>query len=120
MYMETSEQIKNSERRDLEEVLDGLEITSRIAPWKKQITARGLVASLAIGLIYSVIVTKLNLTTGLVPNLNVSAGLLAFVFIKSWTKLLGQAGYMSMPFTPQENTTIQTCAVACYSISLGG
>ncbi|KAF6153708.1 hypothetical protein GIB67_000941 [Kingdonia uniflora] len=92
----------------------------RIPPWKKQITVRGLIASFIIGVIYSVIVMKLNLTTGLVPNLNVSAALLAFVLIRSWTKLLEKAGIVSTPFTRQENTVIQTCAVACYSISVGG
>ncbi|KAK3229020.1 hypothetical protein Dsin_000901 [Dipteronia sinensis] len=29
---------------------------------------------------------KLNLTTGLVPNLNVSAALLTFMSIETWTK----------------------------------
>ncbi|KAJ6881266.1 hypothetical protein NC651_027970 [Populus alba x Populus x berolinensis] len=57
---------------------DEPEDIKRIAPWTKQITVRGIVASIAIGIIYSVIVMKLNLTTGLVPNLNVSAALLAF------------------------------------------
>ncbi|XP_068329015.1 metal-nicotianamine transporter YSL2-like [Pyrus communis] len=93
---------------------------NRIVPWTRQITVRGLVTSVVIGVIYSVIVTKLNLTTGLVPNLNVSAALLAFVFIRSWTKLLQKAGVASTPFTRQENTIIQTCAVACYSIAYGG
>jgi len=93
---------------------------NRIAPWRKQITVRGLVASLIIGIIYSVIVMKLNLTTGLVPNLNVSAALLGFVFIRSWTKILSKANIVSAPFTRQENTIIQTCAVACYSIAVGG
>ncbi|KAF5184573.1 Metal-nicotianamine transporter like [Thalictrum thalictroides] len=96
------------------------EISKRLPPWRKQITIRGLVASFLIGVIYSVIVMKLNLTTGLVPNLNVSAALLAFVFIRTWTKMLSKAGLVSTPFTRQENTVIQTCAVACYSIAVGG
>ncbi|MBF6271746.1 OPT/YSL family transporter, partial [Nocardia farcinica] len=79
----------------------------RIAPWTKQITVRGIVASIAIGIIYSVIVMKLNLTTGL----------LAFVFLRTWTKLLSKAGIVTAPFTRQENTIVQTCAVACYSIA---
>ncbi|XP_052179016.1 metal-nicotianamine transporter YSL3-like isoform X2 [Diospyros lotus] len=102
------------------EVRDVPEEIKRIAPWTKQITVRGIVASLLIGIIYSVIVMKLNLTTGLVPNLNVSAALLAFVFMRTWTKLLQKAGIVSTPFSRQENTIIQTCAVACYSIAVGG
>lgn len=96
------------------------EETKNIEPWRNQITIRGITASLIIGVIYSVIVMKLNLTTGLVPNLNVSAALLGFVFIKTWTQLLHKAGYVTKPFTRQENTVIQTCAVACYSIALAG
>lgn len=93
---------------------------TRTPPWRNHITMRGLVASLVIGMMYSVIVMKLNLTTGLVPNLNVSAALLAFVFIRTWCKLLNKAGVVTTPFTRQENTIIQTCAVACYSIAVGG
>ncbi|KAG8654913.1 metal-nicotianamine transporter YSL3-like [Manihot esculenta] len=114
------EETKGIEKENSEEMGDEPEYTSRIAPWNKQITVRGVVASLVIGIIYSVIVMKLNLTTGLVPNLNVSAALLAFVFIRTWTKLLQKAGIVTNPFTRQENTIIQTCAVACYSIAVGG
>lgn len=109
-----------NEELDLEEIKDQTEDVKRIAPWTNHITIRGLIASVAIGIIYSVIVMKLNLTTGLVPNLNVSAALLAFVFVRTWTKLLHKAGITATPFTRQENTVIQTCAVACYSISVGG
>ncbi|KAB1205138.1 Metal-nicotianamine transporter YSL3 [Morella rubra] len=116
---ELNEMVK-SEREDIEEIRPEPEDVKRITPWKRQITIRGLIASLAIGIIYSVIVMKLNLTTGLVPNLNVSAALLAFVFIRTWTTLLEKAGIVSTPFTRQENTIIQTCAVACYSIAVGG
>lgn len=89
-------------------------------PWRKQITIRSIVASVFIGTVYSVICLKLNLTTGLVPNLNISSALLAFVFLKSWTKILQKAGIVTTPFTRQENTIAQTCAVACYSIALAG
>ncbi|XP_065847093.1 metal-nicotianamine transporter YSL3-like isoform X3 [Euphorbia lathyris] len=105
--------------KEEEEEIQEVEL-ERIGPWTTQITIRGLIASLVIGIIYSVIVMKLNLTTGLVPNLNVSAALLAFVFVKAWTKILHKAGIVTKPFTRQENTVIQTCAVACYSISVGG
>ncbi|XP_050385618.1 metal-nicotianamine transporter YSL3 [Argentina anserina] len=114
-------EIENSERENVEHngAVESVEV-NRIPPWKTQITIRGLVASVVIGIMYSVIVQKLNLTTGLIPNLNVSAALLAFVFVQTWTKLLSKAGIVSKPFTRQENTVIQTCAVACYSIAVGG
>ncbi|KAK3228396.1 hypothetical protein Dsin_000277 [Dipteronia sinensis] len=111
--MEMVEEIQNQNQNQSENF-------NRVSPWTKHITIRGLFASLVIGIIYSIIVMKLNLTTGLVPNLNVSAALLAFVFIRTWTKLLHKSGIVSTPFTRQENTVIQTCAVACYSIAVGG
>lgn len=113
---------KEIEREEMEELesKEEEEIGSRGQPWTKQITVRGLVVSFIIGGVYSVIAMKLNLSTGLVPNLNVSAALLAFVAIRTWTKLLHKAGYVTKPFTRQENTMIQTCAVACYSIAVGG
>lgn len=108
------------EEENLEEMTELVEDVKRIPPWNKQITVRGIVASLLIGIIYSFVAMKINLTTGLVPNLNVSAALLAFVFVRTWTKLLEKANITTTPFTRQENTIIQTCAVACYSIAVGG
>lgn len=117
---EELKEVEDSNREDLEEARAEPEELTRIAPWARQITIRGLIASFLIGIIYSVVVMKLNLTTGLVPNLNVSAALLGFVFIRTWTKLLSKANIVSTPFTRQENTVIQTCAVACYSLAVGG
>lgn len=108
-------------KEKLEEVTTELtEDMKRIPPWNKQITIRGIIAGLLIGSMYSVVLMKLNLTIGVVPNLNVSAALLAFVFIRTWTKVLEMANITTMPFTKQENTVIQTCAVACYAIAYGG
>ncbi|KAL0875189.1 hypothetical protein Bca101_024894 [Brassica carinata] len=113
-------EVEKEEIDDLEETQNEPDDFNSIPPWKSQITFRGIVASLIIGIIYSVIVMKLNLTTGLVPTLNVSAALSAFVFLRSWTKLLTKAGIVTKPFTKQENTVVQTCAVACYSVTIGG
>ncbi|XP_058104900.1 probable metal-nicotianamine transporter YSL9 [Magnolia sinica] len=120
MNVEEAKEKDEIEKADLEDQQGVVEGSRRNPPWSKQITVRGIVASFVIGVIYSVIVMKLNLTTGLVPSLNVSAALLAFVFLRTWTKLLQKAGIVSTPFTRQENTVIQTCAVACYSIAVGG
>ncbi|KAL1294458.1 hypothetical protein HN51_055238 [Arachis hypogaea] len=123
MKMEEGEENKLEIARDhdLEDQLQ-LQGGAELQPqkWSDQITLRGLLVSMMIGIMYSIIVMKLNLTTGMVPNLNVSAALLAFVFVRSWTKVLQKAGFVSKPFSRQENTIIQTCAVACYSIAIGG
>ncbi|KAK7384948.1 hypothetical protein VNO78_30651 [Psophocarpus tetragonolobus] len=122
MNKEELEEIQNCcDNDDTEKArLEELEEQSSIVSWTRQITIRGLITSFLIGIIYSVIMMKLNLSTGLVPNLNVSAALLGFVLIRTWTVLLEKANIVSTPFTRQENTIIQTCAVACYSTAYGG
>ncbi|KAB1211801.1 putative metal-nicotianamine transporter YSL6 [Morella rubra] len=79
-----------------------------VPEWKEQITVRGLVVSALLGSLFCIITHKLNLTVGIVPSLNVAAGLLGFFFVKSWTGFLSNLGFSSKPFTRQENTVIQT------------
>jgi hypothetical protein len=92
----------------------------QVRPWREQVTLRGMVAALLIGFMYSVIVMKIALTTGLVPTLNVSAALMAFLALRGWTRVLERLGVAHRPFTRQENCVIETCAVACYTIAFGG
>ena len=91
-----------------------------IPKWWEQITVRGLVVSAFVGAIFCVIAHKLNLTVGIMPSLNVAAGLLGFFSVKGWTRVMSRLGFSTSPFTRQENTVIQTCIVACYSIAVRG
>ncbi|PON95406.1 Oligopeptide transporter [Trema orientale] len=91
-----------------------------IPEWKDQITIRGLVASALLGGLFCIITHKLNLTVGIIPSLNVAAGLLGFFLVKSWTGVLSRLGFSVKPFTRQENTVIQTCVVACYGLAFSG
>ncbi|CAK9862691.1 unnamed protein product, partial [Sphagnum jensenii] len=100
----------------LEDAYVGVEIPA----WHNQITLRGLLVSLVLGTLFCIITHKLNLTVGVIPSLNISAGLLGFFFIKTWTKVLSKCGIWSTPFTRQENTVIQTCVVSCYGIAFSG
>ncbi|KAL6136059.1 hypothetical protein ACLB2K_061360 [Fragaria x ananassa] len=92
----------------------------RVPEWRDQITIRGLVVSAVLGTLFCIITHKLNLTVGIIPSLNVAAGLLGFFFVKSWTGFLAQLGFEVKPFTRQENTVIQTCVVACYGLAFSG
>ncbi|XP_074573733.1 putative metal-nicotianamine transporter YSL12 isoform X1 [Curcuma longa] len=92
----------------------------RVPPWREQLTARALIVSFILSVMFSVIVMKLNLTTGIIPSLNVAAGLLGFFFVKLWTKALEHTGLLRTPFTRQENTVIQTCVVAAYGLAFSG
>ncbi|XP_076893074.1 putative metal-nicotianamine transporter YSL6 isoform X2 [Bidens hawaiensis] len=105
------------------EISEPLLLESELEPipeWKDQMTFRGLVVSALLGTLFCIITHKLNLTVGIIPSLNVAAGLLGFFFVKSWTAFLHKLGFFVKPFTRQENTVIQTCVVACYGLAFSG
>ncbi|KAE8807690.1 putative metal-nicotianamine transporter YSL6 [Hordeum vulgare] len=91
-----------------------------VPPWREQLTARGIVVSAVLGVLFCLVTHKLNLTVGVVPSLNVAAGLLGYCLVRTWTAALGMFGVVSKPFTKQENTVIQTCVVACYGLATSG
>ncbi|KQJ83669.1 probable metal-nicotianamine transporter YSL12 [Brachypodium distachyon] len=91
-----------------------------VPTWREQLTLRAFVVSFFLAIMFSVIVMKLNLTTGIIPSLNVSAGLLGFFFVRLWTGAIERMGFLRQPFTRQENTVIQTCVVAAYDIAFSG
>ncbi|CAL5026354.1 unnamed protein product [Urochloa decumbens] len=91
-----------------------------VPSWREQLTVRAFVVSFFLAVMFSVIVMKLNLTTGVIPSLNVSAGLLGFFFVRLWTAAIERVGLLKQPFTRQENTVIQTCVVAAYDIAFSG
>ena len=91
-----------------------------VPSWREQLTLRAFVVSALLAVMFSVIVMKLNLTTGIIPSLNVSAGLLGFFFVRMWTAAVERMGFLRQPFTRQENTIIQTCVVSAYGIAFSG
>ncbi|XP_057809290.1 probable metal-nicotianamine transporter YSL7 [Salvia miltiorrhiza] len=112
--MDEEERILDDE--SVEKMLESKEVPR----WQKQLSVRAFVVSFVLSILFSFIVTKLNLTTGIVPSLNVSAGLLGFFFVKTWTKFLEKSGFLMHPFTRQENTVIQTCVVASAGVAFSG
>ncbi|XP_072957812.1 probable metal-nicotianamine transporter YSL12 [Typha angustifolia] len=107
---------ETEEAMSVEQVFEG----KRVPGWREQLTFRAFAVSFVLAVMFSIIVMKLNLTTGIIPSLNVSAGLLGYFFVKMWTSVLDKAGLLKQPFTRQENTVIQTCVVAAYGIAFSG
>jgi len=107
---------KEEEEASVEKMFKHLLVPS----WRNQLTIRAFVVSFFLSVLFSFIVMKLNLTTGIIPSLNVSAGLLGFFFVKTWTKFLEKSDMLKQPFTRQENTVIQTCVVASSGIAFSG
>ncbi|RWW62568.1 hypothetical protein BHE74_00030290 [Ensete ventricosum] len=116
MVPEKEEKGGGEEATSVERVFEG----QRLPGWREQLTVRAFVVSFFLAVMFSVIVMKLNLTTGIIPSLNVAAGLLGFFFVKLWTKGLESTGLLRTPFTRQENTVIQTCVVAAYGLAFSG
>ncbi|KAL1807530.1 hypothetical protein ACET3Z_024520 [Daucus carota] len=124
-YPDGASQGKNGPENDDHEKKEVLSVEmifkdKEVPTWRSQLTVRAFVVSFVLGILFSVIVMKLNLTTGIIPSLNVSAGLLGFFFIKVWTAFLDKSGLLKVPFTRQENTVIQTCVVATSGIAFSG
>ena len=110
---------RHTEETEMESIEKIFE-SKKVPPWQQQLTLRAFVVSFILGIMFTFIVMKLNLTTGIIPSLNVSAGLLGFFFVKTWTKFLDKSGMLKQPFTRQENTVIQTCVVATSGIAFSG
>ncbi|XP_043715767.1 probable metal-nicotianamine transporter YSL7 isoform X2 [Telopea speciosissima] len=104
------------ETLSIERIFDSKEVPS----WQEQLTFRAFMVSFLLSVLFCFIVMKLNLTAGIIPSLNVSAGLLGFFFVKTWTKFLQKSGLLKQAFTRQENTVIQTCVVASSGIAFSG
>ncbi|XP_061347965.1 probable metal-nicotianamine transporter YSL7 isoform X2 [Gastrolobium bilobum] len=123
-YVDDEQKLHHEERtklREEEEISVERVFQHQLVPsWRNQLTLRAFVVSFLLSILFSFIVMKLNLTTGIIPSLNVSAGLLGFFFVKTWTKFLEKSGMLRQPFTRQENTVIQTCVVASSGIAFSG
>ena len=121
---EDDQQSGNGEKRSTDaaelESVERIFESKKVPSWQNQLTLRAFVVSFILGILFTFIVMKLNLTTGIIPSLNVSAGLLGFFFVKTWTKFLDKSGLLKQPFTRQENTVIQTCVVATSGIAFSG
>lgn len=111
---------KSDDREESFESVEKIFESKEVPPWQSQLTFRAFFVAFVLGILFTFIVMKLNLTTGIIPSLNVSAGLLGFFFVKTWTKFLEKSGLLNQPFTRQENTVIQTCVVATSGIAFSG
>ncbi|PIN15675.1 hypothetical protein CDL12_11685 [Handroanthus impetiginosus] len=117
---DTNLEQQNHQNDEIDPSIEKIFESKEVPPWQKQLTLRAFFVSFVLSILFTFIVMKLNLTTGIIPSLNVSAGLLGFFFVKTWTKFLEKSGLLKQPFTRQENTVIQTCVVASSGIAFSG
>ena len=53
------------------------------------------------GAVFSIIVHKLNLTSGVIPSMGMAMALVNFFTVQSWNAALARLGFATLPFTPQ-------------------
>ena len=53
------------------------------------------------GAVFSIIVHKLNLTTGVIPSLGMAIALVNFFTVNIWNGMLSKLRFGTLPFTPQ-------------------
>ena len=60
-----------------------------------------MVLGAVFGAVFSIIVHKLNLTTGVIPSLGMAIALVNFFTVNVWNGLLSKLRFGTLPFTPQ-------------------
>ena len=60
-----------------------------------------MVLGAVFGAVFSIIVHKLNLTTGVIPSLGMAIALINFFTVNIWNKMLSKLRFGTLPFTPQ-------------------
>jgi heme/copper-type cytochrome/quinol oxidase subunit 4 len=84
------------------------------------ITPRSMVVSFILSVTLSIVAMKVTLSSGFIPSFSIPAGLLGFCVSRASIRILDYFAVAQLPFTRQENTIIQTCVVACTSITFTG
>lgn len=110
------EEEEEEEELSMERQFERMEMPS----WRKQLSVRAFGVSFLLSVLFTCVIMKLNLTSGIIPSLNISAAILGFFFVKIWTKVTAKFGMLTQPFTRQENTVIQTCVTASSGIAFSG
>ena len=68
---------------------------------------RSVVLGAVFGAVFSIIVHKLNLTSGVIPSLGMAMALINFFTVNSWNAMLRALRVPTLPFTPQARPPLQ-------------
>ncbi|MEW5304363.1 MAG: hypothetical protein WDW36_006976 [Sanguina aurantia] len=96
------------------------EILARLEPWWKQLTLRGLCVGVVLAFLFTVVSFKLVLGPGVIPSLNIAAGLLGFCGLRTWRAAASAMGLHSPEGTAQETNVVQTFITASISVAYTG
>ncbi|CAH8333089.1 unnamed protein product [Eruca vesicaria subsp. sativa] len=77
-------------------------ILTESSPFAESAHVRAMIVSFIVSILFTFVVMNLNLTTGIIPSLNISAGLLSFFFMKTCTEILNKAVILKQLFTRHE------------------
>lgn len=79
---------------------------------------RSVVLGAIFGSVFSIIVHKLNLTSGVIPSMGMAMALINFFTVKSWNAMLAKLNIQTLPFSPQVLAVPCSCTLINSSAKL--
>ena len=70
---------------------------------------RSVVLGAIFGAVFSIIVHKLNLTSGVIPSMGMAMALINFFTVQTWNAALRALRINTLPFTPQARCVTVPC-----------
>ncbi|KAM0868274.1 hypothetical protein ACQ4PT_041402 [Festuca glaucescens] len=87
----------------------------------EQATARAMIVSVVLSVVFGFVTLQIQMSTGVVPGLNMPISVLSFIFLKWFVSLLRTCGLPgSEPFTRQENLLVLTTVTTVGNLALTG
>jgi uncharacterized oligopeptide transporter (OPT) family protein len=87
----------------------------------EQATPRAMIVSVALSVVFGFVTLQIQMSTGVVPGLNMPISVLSFIFLKWFVSLLRTCGLPgSTPFTRQENLLVLTTVSTVSNLALTG
>lgn len=72
----------------------------------EQVTPRAVIVSVVLSIVFSFVILKIHMSTGVVPGMNMAVSVLSFALLKWFISLVRTCGLPTSPFTRQENLWI--------------
>ncbi|XP_051183380.1 probable metal-nicotianamine transporter YSL3 [Lolium perenne] len=87
----------------------------------EQATPRAMIVAVVLSVVFGFVTLQIQMSTGVVPGLNMPISVLSFIFLKWFVSLLRSCGLPgSEPFTRQENLLVLTTVTTVGNLALTG
>ncbi|KAF6983137.1 hypothetical protein CFC21_001412 [Triticum aestivum] len=86
----------------------------------EQVTPRAVIVSVVLSIVFSFVILKIHMSTGVVPGMNMAVSVLSFALLKWFISLVRTCGLPTSPFTRQENLLVLTTVVTVINLAITG